>query len=84
MRLGIKILGPWELTADGDVLPLTGSRRIGLLTRLASSAGRVVTTDQLLTDVWGRAGRRRRRSSSTSWCRSFASSLRLGRSTRSS
>ncbi|GAA4924869.1 transcriptional regulator AfsR [Nonomuraea thailandensis] len=53
MRLGIKILGPWELTADGDVLPLTGSRRIGLLTRLASSAGRVVTTDQLLTDVWG-------------------------------
>ncbi|MFI7134700.1 BTAD domain-containing putative transcriptional regulator [Nonomuraea sp. NPDC050153] len=53
MGLGIKILGPWELTADGDVLPLTGSRRIGLLTRLALSAGRVVTTDQLLTDVWG-------------------------------
>jgi DNA-binding SARP family transcriptional activator len=46
-------LGPWELTAGGDVLPLTGSRRIGLLTRLALSAGRVVTTDQLLTDVWG-------------------------------
>ncbi|MEV4018836.1 BTAD domain-containing putative transcriptional regulator [Nonomuraea angiospora] len=53
MGLRIKILGPWELTADGDVLPLTGSRRIGLLTRLALSAGRVVTTDQLLTDVWG-------------------------------
>ncbi|MFI6736556.1 BTAD domain-containing putative transcriptional regulator, partial [Nonomuraea sp. NPDC050451] len=53
MGLRIKILGPWELTAGGDVLPLTGSRRIGLLTRLALSAGRVVTTDQLLTDVWG-------------------------------
>ena len=53
MGLGIKILGPWELTAGGDVLPLSGSRRIGLLTRLALSAGRVVTTDQLLTDVWG-------------------------------
>ncbi|MFF4623405.1 AfsR/SARP family transcriptional regulator [Nonomuraea jabiensis] len=53
MGLGIKILGPWELTAGGDVLPLAGSRRISLLTRLALSAGRVVTTDQLLTDVWG-------------------------------
>ncbi|MEU7861614.1 BTAD domain-containing putative transcriptional regulator [Nonomuraea sp. NPDC049141] len=53
MGLGIKILGPWELTAGGDVLPLTGSRRIGLLARLALSAGWVVTTDQLLTDVWG-------------------------------
>lgn len=53
MGLGIKFLGPWELTADGEVLPLAGSRRIGLLTRLALNAGRMVTTDQLLTDVWG-------------------------------
>ncbi|MFG1947801.1 BTAD domain-containing putative transcriptional regulator [Nonomuraea sp. NPDC048826] len=53
MALRINILGPWELTAGDDLLPLTGSRRIGLLTRLALSAGRVVTTDQLLIDVWG-------------------------------
>ncbi|MEQ4715507.1 BTAD domain-containing putative transcriptional regulator [Nonomuraea sp. B19D2] len=55
MGLRIKILGPWELTAGGDVLPLTGSRRIGLLARLALSAGQVVAADQLLTDVWGQS-----------------------------
>ncbi|GAA2907383.1 hypothetical protein GCM10020220_115730 [Nonomuraea rubra] len=54
MGLGIKILGPWELTADGDVLPLTGNRRIGLLTGLASSAGRSWSPlTSSLTDVWG-------------------------------
>ncbi|WP_049575650.1 AfsR/SARP family transcriptional regulator, partial [Nonomuraea sp. SBT364] len=53
--LGIRILGPWELTAGGDVLPVIGSRRIGLLARLALAAGRVVTTEQLLADVWGKS-----------------------------
>lgn len=53
VELRIKTLGPWELTVDGDLLPLTGNRRIGLLARLALSAGRVVTADRLLTDVWG-------------------------------
>ncbi|WP_171074210.1 AfsR/SARP family transcriptional regulator [Nonomuraea basaltis] len=53
MGLDIRILGPWEASADGAPLPLAGSRRISLLARLALSAGQPVTAEQLLADVWG-------------------------------
>ncbi|MEV4172053.1 winged helix-turn-helix domain-containing protein [Nonomuraea sp. NPDC049709] len=49
----VKVLGPWEPTAGSEALPLTGSRRVSLLARLALSAGQVVTARQLLEDVWG-------------------------------
>jgi DNA-binding SARP family transcriptional activator len=53
MHMRVKVLGPWELTAGDAALPLTGSRRVSLLARLALSAGQVVTARQLLADVWG-------------------------------
>ncbi|MFB9527965.1 AfsR/SARP family transcriptional regulator [Nonomuraea roseola] len=53
MGLDIRVLGPWEVSADGTPLPLAGSRRISLLARLSLSAGQPVTAEQLLADVWG-------------------------------
>ncbi|MEO3796754.1 BTAD domain-containing putative transcriptional regulator [Nonomuraea sp. B10E15] len=53
MRLGINVLGPFEVTVDGEPLKLAGERRIGLLARLAMNAGHPVSTERLLTDVWG-------------------------------
>ncbi|WP_171074845.1 AfsR/SARP family transcriptional regulator [Nonomuraea basaltis] len=53
MGLEIKILGPWEITANGEPVKLTGERRVGVLARLALSAGRPVPAEQLLADVWG-------------------------------
>ncbi|MGP3912583.1 BTAD domain-containing putative transcriptional regulator [Nonomuraea sp. 10N515B] len=52
MELDIKILGPWQVLAGGEPLRLTGQRRIGVLARLAISAGQPVTAKQLITDVW--------------------------------
>ncbi|MGP3964789.1 BTAD domain-containing putative transcriptional regulator [Nonomuraea sp. 3N208] len=52
MELEIKILGPWQVFAGGEPLRLAGQRRIGVLARLAVSAGQPVTAQQLLTDVW--------------------------------
>ncbi|MFI7452997.1 BTAD domain-containing putative transcriptional regulator [Nonomuraea sp. NPDC049714] len=53
MGLEIKILGPWETTADDEPVRLTGERRVGVLTRLALSAGQPVSADELLAQVWG-------------------------------
>ncbi|TDD22468.1 AfsR/SARP family transcriptional regulator [Nonomuraea diastatica] len=53
MRLEIKVLGPFEITVDGEPLKLAGERRIGLLARLAMNAGQPVSTERLLADVWG-------------------------------
>ncbi|RVX40023.1 DNA-binding SARP family transcriptional activator [Nonomuraea polychroma] len=52
MELEIKILGPWQVVAGGEPLRLAGQRRIGVLARLAVSAGLPVTAQQLVTDVW--------------------------------
>ncbi|WP_336211076.1 AfsR/SARP family transcriptional regulator [Nonomuraea sp. LPB2021202275-12-8] len=53
MGLEIKILGPWEITANGKPAVLAGERRVGVLTRLALSAGQPVPAEQLLAQVWG-------------------------------
>ncbi|WP_049559561.1 AfsR/SARP family transcriptional regulator [Nonomuraea sp. SBT364] len=42
-----------EVTADGAVLRLPGARRAGVLARLALGVGRVVSSEQLIADVWG-------------------------------
>ncbi|MFI7706901.1 hypothetical protein [Nonomuraea sp. NPDC049480] len=52
MGVEIKILGPWEVTADGAVLKLAGARRVGVLARLALNVGQVVTTERIVADVW--------------------------------
>ncbi|TDE32981.1 AfsR/SARP family transcriptional regulator [Nonomuraea mesophila] len=53
MGLEIRFLGPWDVMANGEPVKLAGLRRVGVLARLALSAGRVVTADRLLDDVWG-------------------------------
>ncbi|WP_170223578.1 AfsR/SARP family transcriptional regulator [Nonomuraea turkmeniaca] len=53
MSVEIKILGPWEVAADGAVLNLAGTRRVGVLARLALNVGQVVTTERIVADVWG-------------------------------
>ncbi|MEU4235173.1 BTAD domain-containing putative transcriptional regulator [Nonomuraea sp. NPDC026600] len=55
MGLKIKILGPWETTANGEPVRLTGERRVGVLARLALSAGQPVSAEELLTQVWGQS-----------------------------
>jgi DNA-binding SARP family transcriptional activator len=55
MGLEIKILGPWEATADGAPVRVSGERRAGVLTRLALSAGQPVSADELLAQVWGQS-----------------------------
>ncbi|QFY09096.1 tetratricopeptide repeat protein [Nonomuraea phyllanthi] len=52
VTLEIGFLGPWEIRVDGLPVRLTGRRRIAVLTRLALNAGRPVTSQQLLADVW--------------------------------
>lgn len=53
MGMEINVLGPWEISAGGTRLPLAGERRVGVLTRLALSAGQPVSADHLLAQVWG-------------------------------
>jgi DNA-binding SARP family transcriptional activator len=53
MGLELRILGPWQITVDGEPVRLAGERRVGVLTRLALSAGQPVAAEQLLTQVWG-------------------------------
>jgi DNA-binding SARP family transcriptional activator len=53
MGLEFRILGPLEVSSDGQVLALGGKRQRALLAALLLQAGRVVTTDRLLYDLWG-------------------------------
>lgn len=53
MGLEINILGPCEIAANGEPAVLAGERRVGVLTRLALSAGQPVSSEQLLAQVWG-------------------------------
>ncbi|MGI5291859.1 BTAD domain-containing putative transcriptional regulator [Nonomuraea polychroma] len=55
MGLEIKILGPWEITANGEPATLTGERRVGVLANLALSVGRPVAAGRLLAQVWGQS-----------------------------
>ncbi|MEU8401871.1 BTAD domain-containing putative transcriptional regulator [Nonomuraea sp. NPDC048892] len=53
MTTEIGYLGPWQVTLGGRRVGLVGRRRVAVLTRLALDAGRPVTMQQLVTDVWG-------------------------------
>jgi DNA-binding SARP family transcriptional activator len=53
MGLEFRILGPLEVISDGQALALGGKRQRALLAVLLLQAGRVVTTDRLLYDLWG-------------------------------
>ena len=55
MGLEIKFLGPWEVTANGEPVKVVGERRVGVLARLALSAGQPVPAEELLTQVWGQS-----------------------------
>ena len=51
--LEVRLLGPIEARVDGVHVSISGPRRRALLVRLALSANEVVSTDQLIDDMWG-------------------------------
>lgn len=51
--LTVDVLGSLSAARDGRPLQLAGSKTRSLLARLAVDAGRVVSTDRLIEDVWG-------------------------------
>src|SRR5207249_2947420 len=53
MGLEFRILGPLEVTTEGEPVALGGRRQRALLAVLLLQAGRVVSTDRLLHDLWG-------------------------------
>jgi predicted ATPase/DNA-binding SARP family transcriptional activator len=52
VQVRIDLLGPLRLTVDDEPVDVPGPRRRAVLALLAMSAGRVVTTDELLDAVW--------------------------------
>ena len=48
-----QILGPCEAYQDGSPLPLGGVKQRALLAALLLDAGRVVSADKLIDDLWG-------------------------------
>src|SRR5215469_6057512 len=52
MPVEFQLLGPIEAHDDGRPLALSGPRRKALLARLLLDQGRLVTSDQLIDDVW--------------------------------
>ena len=48
-----QVLGPTEARQTGQPIPLSGARRRALVTRLLLDAGRAVSAETLLEDVWG-------------------------------
>jgi DNA-binding SARP family transcriptional activator len=51
--LNIRLLGPLEVEGDHGALALGGQKQRALLGLLAMNAGRVVSTDKLLDQLWG-------------------------------
>jgi predicted ATPase/DNA-binding SARP family transcriptional activator len=51
--LEIRLLGPFEVAADGHPVDVSGSKRHGLLALLALRHGRVVSVDELVDALWG-------------------------------
>jgi DNA-binding SARP family transcriptional activator len=51
----VRLLGPVEVHADGDQLPVRGPIQRALVARLALHANRVVASQELLRSVWGPA-----------------------------
>jgi predicted ATPase len=52
-RLEIRVLGPFEVLADGTPADVGGSKRQALLAMLALREGRVVDVDALVDGLWG-------------------------------
>jgi DNA-binding SARP family transcriptional activator len=48
-----RILGPLEVSHDGRDVPLAGARQRELLALLLLDAGRVVSADRLMDELWG-------------------------------
>jgi DNA-binding SARP family transcriptional activator len=48
-----RILGPLEVHHDGRAVPLPGARQRELLALLLLDAGRVISTERLMDDLWG-------------------------------
>jgi predicted ATPase/DNA-binding SARP family transcriptional activator len=53
--LEISVLGPVEVRRDGRTVPVPGGKTAELLVRLALDAGRPVSADRLLDDLWAGA-----------------------------
>jgi DNA-binding SARP family transcriptional activator len=49
----VRVLGPLEVEADGQVAVIPGGRLRVLLIRLALDAGRVVSVESLVQALWG-------------------------------
>src|ERR1700694_127964 len=48
-----RVLGPLEVTDGGRVVPVNGSKQRAVLALLLLNAGRVVSSDRLLDELWG-------------------------------
>ena len=57
MRAGFefKLLGPLEVSAGGYTVPIRAAKQRVVLASLLLDTGRVVTVDQLITQLWGNA-----------------------------
>jgi DNA-binding SARP family transcriptional activator len=53
MGLEFRILGPLEVSAEGEPIVVGGRRQRALLAALLLQAGRVVSTDRLVHGLWG-------------------------------
>ena len=51
--MDFRILGPLEVSRDGRAIPVAGARQRELLALLLLEAGRVVSTDRLMDELWG-------------------------------
>ncbi len=51
--MDFRILGPLEVSHDGRAIPVTGTRQRELLALLVLDAGRVVSSDRLMEELWG-------------------------------
>jgi DNA-binding SARP family transcriptional activator len=51
--LEFRILGPLEVTDDGEPLQLSGQKQRALLALLLLDANRVVSTDRIIDSLWG-------------------------------
>ncbi|HEU5111293.1 MAG TPA: transcriptional regulator, partial [Micromonosporaceae bacterium] len=48
----LRVLGPLEVRAAGDVVPLGPRKQRTVLAMLALNAGRIVSLDQLVDELW--------------------------------
>lgn len=51
----VRLLGPFEIRADGQALALGGAKQRAVLVTLALRAGEVVSVERLVDEVWGDA-----------------------------